>query len=356
MSACSGLAQLPRSPNEHEQRNGERGKHERDRIPREPEEEPRRSGTRENAPKDDHPPHPRVFHALPAPYMSRSSPCTARETMAQKTLEVPGGSIAYDEEGSGPPIVLLHEGIADRRMWNREFSMLAKSHHVVRYDLRGYGGSTPATSEFYPAEDLVALIDHLGMERPLVVGPSVGGKIALDFALAHPEKAGGLLLIAPGYSGMDYDHVPGGKATFERDETLSKAAVDAWAAGNLEEATEQLRRLWASTLTGSALDLFRAMVRANAKEVFEERSGQHERREGGPAAARLGEVRVPTHILVGDRDNPAMPHLAAFLARGIPGATWDLVPGADHLLNLSGPDAFDAAVPKILARVGRSPG
>jgi pimeloyl-ACP methyl ester carboxylesterase len=86
------------------------------------------------------------------------------------------------------------------------------------------------------------------------------------------------------------------------------------------------------------------MVRDNAKEVFEERSGQFETREGGPAAARLQEIHVPTRILVGDHDNPAMPPLAAYLARGIAGARVEVVPGADHLLNLSRPDAFDAAL------------
>jgi 3-oxoadipate enol-lactonase len=266
------------------------------------------------------------------------------DPVVTKTLEVAGGKIAYEDGGRGRPIVLLHEGIADRRMWSREFPLLADDHRVVRYDLRGYGGSTPATSEFSPVRDLVALLDHLGLTRPLIVGPSVGGKIALDLTLAFPERVGALLLIAPGYSGMDYDHVPGGKATFERDETLSKAAADAWAAGKLEEATEHLRQLWASALTGSTLALFRTMVRDNALEVFEERSGRHETREGEPAATRLGEIRVPTLILVGDRDNPAMPHCANFLARGIAGATVQLVPGADHLLNLSRPDAFDAAL------------
>jgi 3-oxoadipate enol-lactonase len=273
-------------------------------------------------------------------------------TRPTQTLDVLDGRIAYEVEGRGSPIVFLHEGIADRRMWNREFPLLARDHRVVRYDLRGYGDSPPATADFTPVSDLVALIDHLRMERPLIVGPSVGGKIALDTTLAHPEKVGGLLLIAPGYSGMDYDHVPGGRSTFERDERLSKAAADAWAAGDLEGATEHLRQLWASALTGSALDLFRVMVRDNAKEVFEERSGQHERREGGPAAARLKEIRAPTRILVGDRDNPAMPHCANFLARGIAGASVQLVPGADHLLNLSAPEAFDAALLGFLSVIG----
>jgi len=266
------------------------------------------------------------------------------DPVVTKTMDVPGGKIAYEEQGRGRPIVLLHEGIADRRMWNREFSLLARDNRVARYDLRGYGGSTSATSEYSPVRDLVALLDHLGLTRPLIVGPSVGGKIALDLTLAYPARVGALLLIAPGYSGMDYDHVPGGKATFERDERLSKAAADAWAAGKLEEAIEHLRQLWASSLTGSALDLFRTMVQDNAKEVFEERSGRYETREGEPAAARLTEIRVPTRILVGDRDNPAMPHCANFLARGIAGATVQLVPGADHLLNLSRPDAFDTAL------------
>ncbi len=275
------------------------------------------------------------------------------DPVVTKTLDVPGGKISYEVGGHGRPIVLLHEGIADRRMWGREFPLLALDHRVVRYDLRGYGGSTPATSEYSPVRDLLALLDHLGLARPLIVGPSAGGKIALDLTLEHPDKVGALLLIAPGYSGMDYDHVPGGKATFERDERLSKAAVDAWAAGKPEEATEHLRQLWASSLTGSALDLFRTMVRDNAKEVFEERSGRYETREGGPAAARLKEIRVPTRILVGDRDNPVMPHCADFLARGIEGAKVQLVPGADHLLNLSRPDAFDTA---LRAFVGSLPG
>ena len=270
------------------------------------------------------------------------------DQLTAQNLDVPGGRIAYEDQGQGRPIVLLHEGIADRRMWNREFPTLARAHRTVRYDFRGYGGSLPATSPYSPVRDLVALLDHLGISRPLIVGPSMGGKVALDLTLAHPDKVGGLLLIAPGYSGMDYDHVPGGKATFERDERLSKAAADAWGGGDLVGATEHLRQLWASALTGSELELFRTMVRDNAAEVFGERSGQYETREGAPAATRLGEVRVPTRILVGDQDNPAMPHCANFLARGIRGASVELVPGADHLLNLSRPKAFDSALERSL--------
>ena len=217
-------------------------------------------------------------------------------SMPVKSLDVAGGSIAYEELGAGRGLLLLHEGIADRRMWNREFPLLAQTHHVVRYDLRGYGASPPANSKYSPVRDLNSLLDHLKLETAVIVGPSVGGKIAIDFALAHPARVAALFLVAPGYSGMDYDHVPGGKSTFERDETLSKAASDAWSAGSLEQATEHLRQLWASSLEGAALELFRTMVRDNAKEVFEERSGQFETREGAPASGPLGEIKHPTPI------------------------------------------------------------
>ncbi|MCI4360801.1 MAG: alpha/beta fold hydrolase, partial [Thermoplasmata archaeon] len=203
---------------------------------------------------------------------------------APQTLEVPGGTIAFDDAGRGPAILLLHAGIADRRMWDREFPLLQRDHHVVRYDYRGYGGSSPATAEFSPVRDLLALMDRAHLQRPLIVGPSMGGKFALDLALAHPDRVGALLLVAPGYSGMDYDHVPGGKATFERDEALSKSAAEAWGAGRPEEAFEHLRQLWGAAVTGRSLELFRTMVRENALEVYEERSGRFETREGAPAA------------------------------------------------------------------------
>ena len=110
------------------------------------------------------------------------------QTNAPKTLEVAGGKIAYDVAGKGRDVILLHEGIADRRMWDREFKLLGRDHHVARYDYRGYGGSTPARSEFSPVGDLMALLDHLQMERPLIVGPSTGWEDRPRLDLGPPEE------------------------------------------------------------------------------------------------------------------------------------------------------------------------
>lgn len=265
-------------------------------------------------------------------------------------LEVPGGRIAYEVGGRGAPIVFLHEGIADRRMWDREFVRYSARHAVVRFDQRGYGTSAPATGPFSYSRDVVALIDHLGLERPLLVGPSMGGATAIDVALDHPEKVRGLLLIAPGLGGgLEPPFSPDELVALENDETLSRAVADAWSKGDADLAFERLRQLWCSALEGPALTLFHRMVNDNRVEIFESRSERLAERSGPSAASRLGSIRVPVTLLVGDRDNPASGVFARRVARGLPGARLETVSGADHLLNLGRPDAFDAALDAALA-------
>ncbi len=263
---------------------------------------------------------------------------------AGKSLEVTGGRIAYDVAGHGSDIVLLHHGIVDRRVWDREFPLLSKGHHVVRYDLRGFGQSSSATATFSHVQDLATLLEDLRMARALVVGPSVGGKIAIDFALAHPKLVGGLVLIAPAFSGMDYPLFPDGKEALAEDDRRSGEIQRAWQEGRAEEAVDGLRHLWGAALEGPQLELFRTMVRENAQEIFTDVTGQHEKRIGPPAAGRLTEIGVPTFVAVGDRDNPACEHFGKYVAKGVRGARYVSVPGADHLLNLSQPQAFDSLV------------
>jgi 3-oxoadipate enol-lactonase len=265
-----------------------------------------------------------------------------------QTLDVPNGRLAYDVAGQGPPIVLIHEAIADRRVWDREFPVLARDHRVVRFDLRGYGESPPSTGAFWSVRDLHALIQHLKLERPLIVGASMGGALAIDYALAYPNSVRGLLLVAPGVSGMDLDMFPDAKAALEVDDRESTAAQNAWTQGKPDEAFEHLRTLWGAALTGPALEHFRTMARANMAEIFDSPSGKLEKREAPPAARRLGSVDAPTLVLVGDRDNPFQEHVARYIVKNLPGAKLLMVPGGDHLLNLSRPDAFDRALAGFL--------
>src|SRR5256885_3985448 len=102
--------------------------------------------------------------------------------------DVNGGPLAYDDEGAGPAVVLVHAGIADRRMWRPLTDLLASRHRVVAYDLRGYGESTPPTPSLAHHDDLVGLLDALGIEHATLVGCSFGGAVAVDTALAYPDR------------------------------------------------------------------------------------------------------------------------------------------------------------------------
>ena len=273
-------------------------------------------------------------------------------TVKVETLEVPGGRIAYEDAGTGPALVLLHEGIVDRRVWDREFPELARRHRVVRYDLRGYGDSTPATEPFSHVDDLDALVEELRIDHPVIIAPSMGGRIAIDYALSDPERMRGIFLLAPGLSGMQIEMDPDGKDAYDEDDRRSSAITAAWTAGQRSEAFEGLRQLWGAALTGPALDHFRTMVDDNAIEVFESRTAAFDRLNEPPAAPRLSQLSVPTQVLVGDRDNPSAPRFAMFIAKNVPGAGLSTIAGADHLINLSQPDAFDRELATFLEHHG----
>jgi len=256
-------------------------------------------------------------------------------------LPVVGGTLAYETAGQGPPLLFIHSAIADQRMWGREFLHYAAHHQTIRFDLRGFGGSSPPSAEFSYVEDIRALLAHLRAPRPYLVGSSMGGAFAINFALAHPESIRGLFLLAPGLSGgFEPPFEPDEQAAFDLDESKSKEVAGAWAKKDAPAAFELLRQLWCSALTGSNLDLFRTMVEENATEVFEDRS-MRLAAAVPPAAGRLASIQVPVTILIGDRDNPSMGYFGKRIASSIPGARLVRVTGADHLINLSRPDEFD---------------
>jgi len=264
-------------------------------------------------------------------------------------LSLAGGHLAYETAGQGAPILFIHSVIADSRMWGRESTLYSAEHQTVRYDLRGFGGSSPATAAFSNVEDIVSLLVRLRVQRPFVVGSSMGGAIAIDLALEHPEMVRGLFLVAPGLSGgfeppFDAEE----EAAFAYDDEKSQEIARTWSRGKRSAAFDLLRRLWCSALDGPSLELFRRMVVENAAEVFDNRSMQHAAQVPS-AAGRLATIKIPTTVLVGDRDNPSSICFAKRIASSVPGARLITVPGADHLVNLSCPEAFDAALRAALA-------
>ena len=109
-----------------------------------------------------------------------------------------------DVSGAGEPVVLIHSGITDRQMWKRLIPHLERTHQVVWIDLRGLGASSVPRSPFRHGDDVVAVLDHLGLDRAGVVGASMGGVVAMELALTHPHRVTGLVLLAPPLPGYDW--------------------------------------------------------------------------------------------------------------------------------------------------------
>ena len=112
-----------------------------------------------------------------------------------------GAELHHEVGGEGHPLVLLHDGLLDRRVWDQQFEAFSRRYRVVRYDRRGYGLSPAPRRSFFDAVDLRGLLSSLGVGQAHLVGVSDGGRVALDFALAHPGMVGGLVLVGPGLGG-----------------------------------------------------------------------------------------------------------------------------------------------------------
>ncbi|MFB6562909.1 MULTISPECIES: alpha/beta fold hydrolase [unclassified Streptomyces] len=242
-------------------------------------------------------------------------------------IPVSGGSHIWAERaGDGPPLVLLHGSVHDSRLWDRVFAALARHHTVVRYDARGHGRSTFPTAPFRYEDDLLAVLDRFGFRSAELVGLSMGGEVALDFTLEHPERVRSLTLIAASASGHEWPRSP---------ETDAYAAAlrgsDARRIADLELT------VWASLGDRApGFDLIEPMVRQNAGAGATAEKG-HALDPDEDAVGRLDRIGAPTTIVVGDHDHPEIGVIARRLADGIPDARLEVVADSDHYLPLRAP-------------------
>jgi 3-oxoadipate enol-lactonase len=255
-------------------------------------------------------------------------------------VTINGAPIYYEVSGEGDPLVLLHAGVADSRMWDSQVEAFARRYRVIRYDLRGFGKSEVPADHFAQHEELTELLAHLHATRAHVVGISYGGKVALDFTLAHPELVAKLILVAPSIGGTE--------PTADVLE-FYEAEEQALEAGDLEGATELNVKMWVDgprrtpgEVNPAVRELVREMQLHAFQTIFPE--GAVERDLEPPAAARLGEVQAPTLIIVGDYDIQAKLDLAQQLQTEIAGAQLAIVPGVAHMVNLEKPAEFNQLV------------
>lgn len=267
-------------------------------------------------------------------------------------VAVEGGETYYEVAGSGDAVVLIHGGFGDRRMWDDHFLALAVDHRVVRYDLRGYGRSPAPQAAYSPVDDLRALLDALGIEHATLVGNSMGGALALDFTLVHPERVDALVLVASAIGG--FPTTPEERAPFASDLDAMKASFEEAFAKGPERGIE----LWlaspmvaVASTSPATRDALRRMITENSG-MFKLEHWPFEPLDP-PAIRRLGEVEVPTLVIAGARDTPLMRAAAERAASGIAGARLVVIEGADHLPQMVAPDVFRDTVLDFLEHARR---
>jgi 3-oxoadipate enol-lactonase len=252
----------------------------------------------------------------------------------------------HEQAGTGPAVVLVHEGIADSGMWDAQWQTFPERHRTVRYDMRGFGRSPLPAEPFSHAADLAGLIDGLGIGTTALVAGSLGGRVALEVAVARPELVSALVLVAPGLPDHDWSDAVR-RFGEEEEQALER--------GDLEAAVEANVHFWVDG-PGRRPDevdpALRDRVRHMQRHAFEVQLAAPESGEEllvEDLAGSLGEIAVPTLILVGEHDVGDMHHIAERLVAVIPGARHEVMAGTAHVPNMERPQEFDRLVLGFLA-------
>jgi len=256
--------------------------------------------------------------------------------------------LAFTDRGAGPVVVLLHGFPLSRAMWDRQVEALSANYRVIAPDLRGHGES-PAPDGAYTmesmADDVVDLLDGLGIEDPVVLGGlSMGGYVSLALTLKNPARVRGLML-------LDTKAEADSTEAAEGREKSAKAVLEAGNPGSVVEAMVPKLFAEATIKKNPALvESFRTLMnKTPAAGVAGALRGMAVRPE---QTGRLGEIKIPTLVIVGEHDAITPPDGARRMADALPAGKIEVIPGAGHLAPCENPEAVNAAILKFLSGLG----
>lgn len=266
-----------------------------------------------------------------------------RVTLQEGFEDVNGTRLHYEQAGAGTPVVFIHGFSLDLHMWDDQFAPLSEHYHAVRYDLRGFGQSAVPSEEMYGHEaDLKALLDHLNIQQPAhIVALSLGGMVAIDFALTYPAAVRTFTLADALFAGFHFTGTDAGTDTLwetAREKGIPAAKQEWIASGYFKPLHEQ------------------PTILAKVEAIVSNYSGWHFL-NNNPAVSpepradgRLGEIKVPTLIVIGERDISDFRKMADIMEQQIPGAHKIVLPRVGHMSNMEAADRFNEIVLAFLAK------
>lgn len=249
-------------------------------------------------------------------------------------------NLHYDIAGEGETIILGHAGFVDSRMWDAQWKALTTDHHVLRFDMQGYGKSPLATQPISRSGELLSLMDSLNIERAHLVGCSLSGTAYIDFSLTYPERVLSLTVV---------NATPGGFEMQGEPPRYMMEMFGAMQTGNLEQASELQIRIWIdgmyrepgdvdSAVRQNALDMNKIAVQ---NQTFFIADSHPVNPLDPPAIQRLSEISCPVLVIDSTLDHPEMARAARLIQEQIPGAIHKTIDGAAHLPNMEKPDDFN---------------
>jgi 3-oxoadipate enol-lactonase len=269
---------------------------------------------------------------------SQNSESNSPITVDTGYITVDGGKLFYEMTGKGENIVLLHDGMVDREIWDEQFPVLAKNYRVVRYDRRNYGKSSDPQAPYSNIEDLNQLFIQLKIDKAIIFGMSSGGGLAIDFTLKYPAKVSALVLVGAVVSGYGYtSHM------FNRGGHMNPAEV-------LADPQKTIHYfIWEDPY-----EIYSENSKAKEKVMKIMEANLHEEKGGfnkppdRQAARFLSEIKVPVLVLVGEYDIPDVHAHAGVIEFGIPGAKREVILKSGHLIPIEQSEAFNESVLRFL--------
>jgi 3-oxoadipate enol-lactonase len=266
-------------------------------------------------------------------------------------VQVPGGRLAYDAQGSGRPLLLVHGNLGDLRMWDGQVARLAERYRVIRYDRRGFGQSETEHVAFSERADAVAVLQHAapGATSCHLIGQSMGGIIGLDLTIERPEVVDSLVLVGSGAGGFEPERPKDVQPPpWDEMERLWKAK-DWDALADLE--TQVWVDGWGQPPTRIDPEL-RGRVHDWILTTYQAENEEGESQPlAPPAAQRLDEVHAPVLVMIGTADELGGVLNARHVASEVERARLVEFPGVAHMVQMEDPDRFTREVMAFLADV-----